>query len=111
MTGRVSDLSPTIPEPYRENIRKLAERIYTNSAQANASTLRLNAQEVDDVVKAINKEIEVINAALKGTPWSETYTTLVTLRDVVQSFAASLSMRGASLGQYDSVWPGSRWRG
>jgi hypothetical protein len=111
MTGRISDLSPTIPEPHRNNIRQLAERIYKDTAESNASTLRLSAYEIDEVVQAINTEVERINAALTGTPWSEAYSALVTLRDVVQNFAASLSMRRASLGQYDTVWPGSRWRG
>jgi len=73
--------------------------------------LQLTAQEIDDAIRDINKEIEAVNAALKGTPWSEAYSALVTMRDIVQNFSASLSMRRASLGQYDTVWPGSRWRG
>ena len=111
MTGRPSDLSPAIPEPHRENIRKLAERIYKDTAQTNAPVVQLAAQEVDDVIRKINEEIETINTALTGRPWSEAYRALVTIRDVAQNFSASLSMRRASLSQYDSVWPGSRWRG
>jgi hypothetical protein len=111
MTGRAFDLSPAIPEPYRENIRKLSERIYKDTAQANTPVLQLTAQEVDNAIRDINKEIEAINAALKEKPWSEAYGALVTMRDVVQNFSASLSMRRASLGQYDTVWPGSRWKG
>jgi hypothetical protein len=111
MTGRAADLSPTIPEPHRENIRKLVERIYKDTAQANAPILRLSVVEVDSAIHDINKEIEAINAALKGTPWSEAYSALVTMRGVVQNFSASLSIRRASVGQYDTAWPGSRWRG
>jgi hypothetical protein len=111
MTGRPADLSPAIPEPHREKIRKLAERVYKDTAQSGNTVVRLTAQEIDDVVRDINKEIEAVNAGLKGSPWSESYTALVTMRDVVQNFSASLSMRRASLGQYDTVWPGSRWKG
>lgn len=110
MTGRVTDLSPTIPEPYKENIRKMAERIYKDTTPANPSALRLSAQEASEAVRDINKEIEAINASLQGKSWSDAYTVLVTMRDVVQNFSASLSMRRASLGQYDAVWPGTRWK-
>jgi hypothetical protein len=111
MTGRAADLSPTIPEPHRENIRKLSERIYKGTSQTNAPAMQLTVMEIDNVIRDINKEIEEINAALKGTPWSEAYSALVTMRDVVQNFSASLSMRRASVVQYDTAWPGSRWRG
>jgi hypothetical protein len=111
MTERAADLPPTIPEPHRENIRKLSERIYKGTAHANAPALQLAVVEIDNAIRDINIEIEGINAALKGTPWSEAYSALVTMRDVVQNFSASLSIRRAAVGQYDTAWPGSRWRG
>lgn len=111
MTGRATDLSNAIPEPHRENIRKLAERVYKDAGQQHSTSLNLSAQEADDAIRDINKTIEQVNAALKGIAWQEAYTALVTMREVVQNFSASLSMRRASLGQYDTVWPGSRWKG
>lgn len=86
MTGRVTDLSPSIPAEHRENIRNLAERIYKDTTQ-NTTALRLTAQEADEVLGDINKAIERINAALQGTAWSEAYRALVTMRDVVCNVA------------------------
>ncbi|KAF2651515.1 hypothetical protein K491DRAFT_682124 [Lophiostoma macrostomum CBS 122681] len=109
MTGRVAELSPAIPEPHRETIRKLTERIYKDAA--SHSTLNLSASEVDETLRDINNAIERVNAGLKGKAWTEAYSALNTLKEVVQNFSASLSMRRASVGQYDTVWPGSRWKG
>jgi predicted translin family RNA/ssDNA-binding protein len=110
MTGRATGVSPSIPEPHREAIIKLAERVYKGSAN-QTTALNLSIEEVDRILQDIHKAIEDVNAALKGTAWSEAYTSLVTLKEVVQNFSASLSMRRASIGQYDTVWPGTRWKG
>lgn len=111
MTGRVTGISASIPEPHRETIRKLTERIYKDAGNQNVGALNLTAGEVDQILRDISRAIENVNAALKGTAWTEAYTALTTLREVVQNFSASLSMRRASLGQYDTPWPGSRWKG
>ncbi|KAF2867936.1 hypothetical protein BDV95DRAFT_597692 [Massariosphaeria phaeospora] len=111
MTGPVADLSAAVPEPHRGNIKKLAERIYANTAQQNSSSLNLTAPEADEALQDINTAIDQANAALQGAAWTEAYTALVTMRDVVRNFSAALSMRRASSGQYDTVWPGSRWKG
>jgi hypothetical protein len=109
MTGRVNELSPAIPEPYRETIKRLTERVYKDAAN-NTSTLNLTASQVDDVLRDINKAIEQINAGLRDKAWSDAYSALVTLKEVVQNFSASLAMRRSSIGQYDTPWPGSRWQ-
>lgn len=111
MTGRVPSIPLAIPERYREKIRNLAERIYRGAATQNSNALNLTAAEADNIVVDINKVIEEINAELKGSTWTEAYTALGTLKEVVQGFSASLSMRRTSVGQYGSVWPGSQWRG
>ncbi|PSN69952.1 hypothetical protein BS50DRAFT_585445 [Corynespora cassiicola Philippines] len=110
MSGKVTELSPAVPKPYRDSIQKLAERIYKDTAQPSRAVLNLTAEEADEAVRDINKAIEQVNAGLQGKQWSEAYTVLVTIRDVVQNFSASLGMRRASLAQFDGVWPGSRWR-
>ena len=109
--GRTTGLSNAIPEPYRGNIQRLSERIYKETGTQSSSNLNLTAQEVDIVVQDINRAMEEVDANLKDAAWREAYTALATLKGVVQNFSASLSMRRASLGQYDAVWPGSRWKG
>ena len=117
MTGRAAELSPAVPEPHRQTIKRLAEQIYkditnnpSSSSASTSTTLRLTAGEADAIVRDINTAIEQANAALQGPAWTEVYTALVSVRDVVQNFVASLRNRRASLGQYDSIWPGSGWK-
>ncbi|CAI6335831.1 unnamed protein product [Periconia digitata] len=99
-----------VPEPERSQIQRIAQRIYGDKTQANAAPANLRAEDIDKIVLDINTQIETINARLKGNAWSEAYNVLVTMRDVVQNFSAAASMRRASQSQYDTAWPGTRWR-
>lgn len=109
-TGKVTELR-SVPEPYNNQIRKIVGRVYgSDKLQSNASAATLMRHDIDDIVRDINNEIERVNAALNGSAWSEAYNVLVTIRDVVQNLSAAASMRRASQSQYDTAWPGTRWR-
>ncbi|KAF2007481.1 hypothetical protein P154DRAFT_517193 [Amniculicola lignicola CBS 123094] len=110
MTGRDSGISHAVPEPYREVIRNLTGRIYKDSGNQRSRSINLTAEEADEVLKDIRTAIEQVNSGLKAMAWTEAYTALNTMKEVVQNFTASLAMRRASVGLYDTVWPGSRWR-
>ncbi|PVI06564.1 hypothetical protein DM02DRAFT_667448, partial [Periconia macrospinosa] len=103
-TARVIELR-SVPEPHRDRIQKIAQRVYADKSQANASTLNLRVEDIDSIVRDINEEVEKINSVLKGNAWSEAFNALVTMRDVVRNFSASASMRRASQSQFDTVWP------
>jgi len=110
MSDRSTELSRTIPESHRQAIRALVERVH-NGTHSTKSRRCFSAEEAEQAVQDINKLIETTNSALREPAWSDAYTVLVTIRDTVQNFSAAMSMRRASLSQYDTVWPGSRWKG
>lgn len=97
-----------VPEPHKTRIQKIAHRMYNDKTQATESSANMRAGEIDAIICDINTEIERVDAALKGTAWTEAYNVLVTMKNIAQNSSAAGSMRRAS--QYDTPWPGTRWR-
>lgn len=104
------EISSGIPEPYRGAISKLAERLYEDATDHNTDTVNLTPEKLDDLLRDIDKVMEQANSGLKGIARTEASSALMTLREVARNLSASLSMRRASVGQYDTPFPGSRWR-